>query len=93
MYDEENKASVVFVPNKKGKTFHAQSNLAIPDLDNTDTSLPRMKYCEFKKKKVKSFGNYFFMRKFTNSESPPHTNNVRARQETRNFNLEFGFSE
>jgi len=27
-----------------------QSNLAIPDLDNTDTSLSRMKCCEFKKK-------------------------------------------
>ena len=26
-----------------------QSNLAIPDLDNTDTSLSHMKCCEFKK--------------------------------------------
>jgi len=36
------------------------------------------------------FGNYFFILKFTNFA---HTNYVRARQETRNFNSEFGFSE
>ena len=42
---------------------------------------------------LESFGSYFFIRKITNLESPPHTDNVRARQETRNFNLEFGFFE
>jgi len=42
---------------------------------------------------IESFGNYFFNRKFANFESPPHTKCVRARQETRNFNSEFEFSE
>lgn len=50
MYDEENKASIVFIPYKKGKIFHIQLNLAIPDLDNTDTSLSSVKCFEFKKK-------------------------------------------
>ena len=38
-------------------------------------------------------GEIYFNRKFAKFESPPHTNCVRARQETRNFNLKFEFSE
>jgi len=66
---------------KLGNTYPRRKGYAFPSKDHEPLSREN--------RVPETFGNYFFDRKFSNFESPPHTNCLRAPQETGNFNSEF----